>query len=167
VGEAIYVGIGLAALHPSMLLRTGLAISSDAQVDAELLLQEADVPLYRAKASGRGCIEVLDAASRDELTARTIHQLAVWDKRPGSARLNLGVTETVLMDKPAARVYQPELRGLGVLVAEGAETEEQLATFRSLGCELAQGFLLTRPMDAATADRRQAARSSHAGLVMN
>jgi EAL domain-containing protein (putative c-di-GMP-specific phosphodiesterase class I) len=38
-------------------------------------------------------------------------------------------------------------RGLGVdVVAEGVETEEQLAELRRLGCERGQGFLLSRPL---------------------
>jgi diguanylate cyclase (GGDEF)-like protein/PAS domain S-box-containing protein len=41
-------------------------------------------------------------------------------------------------------------RGLGVeVVAEGVETEEQLAELKRLGCHRAQGYLLARPMDAA------------------
>ena len=39
------------------------------------------------------------------------------------------------------------------VVAEGVETSEQLAVLRVLGCEMAQGFFLARPMDAATAGR--------------
>jgi EAL domain-containing protein (putative c-di-GMP-specific phosphodiesterase class I) len=35
------------------------------------------------------------------------------------------------------------------LVAEGVETEEQLARVHALGCDLAQGFLLSRPTPAA------------------
>ena len=35
------------------------------------------------------------------------------------------------------------------VVAEGIETEEQLATMRSLGCDALQGYYLSRPMDAA------------------
>jgi len=43
---------------------------------------------------------------------------------------------------------------LGVeVVAEGVETEEQLAQLRRLGCQRAQGFLLARPMSAAAAAR--------------
>src|SRR6185437_10109578 len=43
---------------------------------------------------------------------------------------------------------------LGVeVVAEGVETEEQLAPLRRLGCQRAQGFLLARPMSAAAAAR--------------
>jgi diguanylate cyclase (GGDEF)-like protein/PAS domain S-box-containing protein len=38
--------------------------------------------------------------------------------------------------------------GLNV-VAEGVETQDQLATLRRLGCDEAQGFLMARPMNAA------------------
>lgn len=37
------------------------------------------------------------------------------------------------------------------LIAEGIETEEQLAVIRSLGCECGQGFLFSRPIDSAVA----------------
>jgi diguanylate cyclase (GGDEF)-like protein/PAS domain S-box-containing protein len=41
-------------------------------------------------------------------------------------------------------------RSLGVdVVAEGVETEDQLAELQRLGCHRAQGFLLARPMNAA------------------
>jgi EAL domain-containing protein (putative c-di-GMP-specific phosphodiesterase class I) len=43
---------------------------------------------------------------------------------------------------------------LGVdVVAEGVETEAQLEALRRLECHRAQGFLLARPMDAASAAR--------------
>ena len=43
---------------------------------------------------------------------------------------------------------------LGVdVVAEGVETEEQLAALKRLGCHRAQGFLLSPPMDAAAVTR--------------
>lgn len=38
-------------------------------------------------------------------------------------------------------------------VAEGVETDDQLATVRRLGCDLVQGYLLGRPMPAAEIDR--------------
>ena len=42
--------------------------------------------------------------------------------------------------------------GLGV-VAEGVETEAQLAHLREMGCERAQGFLMSRPVPAAHFER--------------
>ena len=45
-------------------------------------------------------------------------------------------------------------RSLGVdVVAEGVETEEQLAELERLGCHRAQGYLLARPMTAAAVTR--------------
>ena len=45
-------------------------------------------------------------------------------------------------------------RSLGVeVVAEGVETEEQLAELKRLGCHRAQGYLLARPMSAAAVAR--------------
>ena len=50
-------------------------------------------------------------------------------------------------------------RGLGVeVVAEGVETEEQLAELRRLGCELGQGFLLSRPLSLDKTDALIAGR---------
>ena len=43
---------------------------------------------------------------------------------------------------------------LGVdVVAEGVETEEQLAELKRLGCHRAQGYLLSPPMDAEAVTR--------------
>jgi EAL domain-containing protein (putative c-di-GMP-specific phosphodiesterase class I) len=39
------------------------------------------------------------------------------------------------------------------VVAEGVETQEQLALLRGLGCEFVQGFLIGRPLEAADAAR--------------
>ena len=37
------------------------------------------------------------------------------------------------------------------VVAEGVETEQQLAALRDLDCEYAQGYLLARPLDPVAA----------------
>ncbi len=39
------------------------------------------------------------------------------------------------------------------VVAEGVETREQMALLKSLGCEFAQGFLFSRPLDVAAVAR--------------
>ena len=50
----------------------GLAISQDASIDPERLLQEADMAVYRAKSFGRGRVEVFDRSLRDRLIRRSI-----------------------------------------------------------------------------------------------
>jgi EAL domain-containing protein (putative c-di-GMP-specific phosphodiesterase class I) len=45
--------------------------------------------------------------------------------------------------------------GLGLeVIAEGVETEEQLAALRRLGCDGAQGYLLGRPTEAPDIEER-------------
>jgi EAL domain-containing protein (putative c-di-GMP-specific phosphodiesterase class I) len=46
-----------------------------------------------------------------------------------------------------ARSYELEV------IAEGVETEQQLCALRELGCEYLQGYLFSRPVDAAAAGR--------------
>jgi EAL domain-containing protein (putative c-di-GMP-specific phosphodiesterase class I) len=54
---------------------------------------------------------------------------------------------------PQARSLATAVVGLGAtlaleVVAEGIELTEQWETLRALGCDLGQGFLFARPMDA-------------------
>ena len=44
------------------------------------------------------------------------------------------------------------------VVAEGVETEAQFVALRRLGCQYAQGFFLSRPVDVVDADRLIAAQ---------
>jgi EAL domain-containing protein (putative c-di-GMP-specific phosphodiesterase class I) len=44
------------------------------------------------------------------------------------------------------------------VVAEGVEEAWQLERLRALGCDFAQGYLLSRPVDQATTERVLAAR---------
>ena len=37
------------------------------------------------------------------------------------------------------------------VVAEGTETEDQITELKRLGCEMAQGYLYSRPVDAKAA----------------
>jgi len=42
--------------------------------------------------------------------------------------------------------------GLGMtVVAEGVETQEQFSQLRAMGCDRAQGYLLSHPVEASTA----------------
>lgn len=38
-------------------------------------------------------------------------------------------------------------------IAEGIETDDDLAQIRDLGCDVAQGFLIAQPLSAADAER--------------
>jgi EAL domain-containing protein (putative c-di-GMP-specific phosphodiesterase class I) len=75
-----------------------------------------------------------------------------WLQRLPVDRIKVDRSFTAML--PADRASAALLRGvvalgaeLGVeVVAEGVETPEQLATIRSAGCHLVQGFLLGRPM---------------------
>jgi diguanylate cyclase (GGDEF)-like protein len=49
----------------------GVAVSRDARTDAGALLSDADAASYRAKAAGRGRVEVFDSSLRTELAERT------------------------------------------------------------------------------------------------
>ena len=51
------------------------------------------------------------------------------------------------------------------VVGEGVETEETLATLRRSGCDVAQGFLLARPMPAAALPSWFAAGSQRVELL--
>jgi EAL domain-containing protein (putative c-di-GMP-specific phosphodiesterase class I) len=61
---------------------------------------------------------------------------------------------TPVADDPSAAAIVASVVSLGhalglLVVAEGVETPAQLATLRDLGCDLAQGFYLSRPAAAA------------------
>jgi diguanylate cyclase (GGDEF)-like protein/PAS domain S-box-containing protein len=57
-------------------------------------------------------------------------------------------------DKAIVTAIVAMAKSLGVdVVAEGVETEEQLEELKRLGCTRAQGFLLARPMTAASVGR--------------
>jgi EAL domain-containing protein (putative c-di-GMP-specific phosphodiesterase class I) len=81
---------------------------------------------------------------------------------------------TVLgMDSADALVAQTVIglaRGLGVeTVGEGVETEAQRVMLRELGCDIAQGWLIARPLTPAAARRylaRLAPRRPRAGRVL-
>jgi predicted signal transduction protein with EAL and GGDEF domain len=55
-------------------------------------------------------------------------------------------------------------RALGLeMVVEGVESQAQATWFASLGCQYAQGFLYSRPLEAVRVDEYLAARVGGAG----
>jgi diguanylate cyclase (GGDEF)-like protein len=86
----------------------GAALSQDAQVDADRLLQEADVAVYRAKASGKGRTELFDESLRLELAHRTEIQEGLTAA--------LAADELVLHYQPVVRVDTGRIEGYEALV---------------------------------------------------
>ena len=76
--------------------------------------------------------------------------------------IELGTTSATLLPLIVATAHA---FGLPVVV-EGVETQEQLAVLRSVHCELAQGFLLSRPMAADAAGHWQAAQVDRVGSAV-
>jgi EAL domain-containing protein (putative c-di-GMP-specific phosphodiesterase class I) len=64
----------------------------------------------------------------------------------------LGVAESA--DRPIVEAVVSLAHGLGVeVVAEGIETEQQLATVRALGCDRGQGYLFSPPLRGEAVER--------------
>jgi diguanylate cyclase (GGDEF)-like protein len=76
VSEPMLLGSGHEATIGASI---GLAISQDGDVDADRLMMEADLAVYRAKSLGRGRTEVFDRALRDRLQRRGVLEDAIRD----------------------------------------------------------------------------------------
>jgi diguanylate cyclase (GGDEF)-like protein len=86
----------------------GVALSQDGTTDPDLLLNEADVAVYRAKAGGRGRTEIFDAGLRREVNERTTLESAI-----ASAIRN---DELVLHYQPIVNVQTGGTEGYEALV---------------------------------------------------
>lgn len=86
----------------------GLAISQDGSTNADHLLHDADTAAYRAKAAGRGRVEVFDDVLRSELQARADLVAAL-----GRA---IATDELVLHYQPIVDLASNEVRGYEALV---------------------------------------------------
>jgi diguanylate cyclase (GGDEF)-like protein len=86
----------------------GAAFSLDGSTDAEHLLGEADVALYRAKSLGRGRVEVFDESLRRELHDRAHFESAIED--------GLRDGEFVLHYQPVIDVQTQQLEGFEALI---------------------------------------------------
>ncbi|GAB6902905.1 putative bifunctional diguanylate cyclase/phosphodiesterase [Kineosporia succinea] len=87
IAERLVTGVSVpimtAAGRASVGASVGVALARDGETDAEKLLQDADLAAHRAKANGRGRVEMFDAALRAELEARARVEA---DIRAGLAR---------------------------------------------------------------------------------
>ena len=86
----------------------GIALSQDADVEPDALLNEADIAAYRAKAAGRGRAEIFDQSLREELRQR-----AVVESGLAAA---LAAEELVVYYQPIVRVATGEIEGYEALL---------------------------------------------------
>ncbi|MEZ0165526.1 EAL domain-containing protein [Kineococcus sp. LSe6-4] len=130
----------------------GVATSPPGGCPAERLLREADAAAYRAKAAGRGTVEVFDDALRHDIAHRTdleralragldggelvLHYQPVLDLRTESVR---SVEALVRWDRPGAGLLAPDSF---VPVAEGSD----------LVCDLGRWALSTAAAQLAAWD---------------
>jgi len=96
-GEEVQVGASI-----------GMVYNQDAGTDAETLLHEADVAVYRAKAHGRGRVEVFSEALGAELTSRAELQTGLGDA--------LACDQLLLFYQPIVRVATGAVEGYEALV---------------------------------------------------
>jgi diguanylate cyclase len=86
----------------------GVALSQDGLTDAEVLLHESDVAVYRAKSTGRGRTEVFDGDLRRELMDRAELEAGI--------RAAIASDQLVLHYQPIVSVRTGEVEGYEALV---------------------------------------------------
>lgn len=138
--EKVHFAVGAAQLHPGLveLEITESAIMHNTAASARLLQQ----------LSGAGFKVAIDDfgtgySSMSYLKRFPIHRLKV--DRSFVTDLTIDKDDAAIV---AAVVAMAHALGLEV-IAEGVETREQYAKLRALGCDLGQGYLMSRPLPAA------------------
>jgi diguanylate cyclase (GGDEF)-like protein len=96
------------AQHVRVGASVGVAVSVPGALDAERLIQDADAAAYRAKAAGRGVVEVFDDELRAELSARTELESAL--------RVGLETGELVLYYQPVLDLETGRTKSVEALV---------------------------------------------------
>ena len=108
----------------------------------------AQVTLKRAQAMGIECS--LDDFGTGYSSLSYLHRLEVATVKVDRSfvrEMGIGRSGSAMVRSIVALAHT---LGLSV-VAEGVETEDQFAELRKVGCEYAQGFYLSKPVDAAAA----------------
>jgi EAL domain-containing protein (putative c-di-GMP-specific phosphodiesterase class I) len=155
------IGVNLSSL---LLIRPGMA-AEILEVLAETGLAAADLSVEVTESALMASPQIA-AAMLGELRARGV-QVFVDDFGTGYSslaylttlpvdRLKIDRSFVAAMDDPqrlrVVKTIATLAHDLGKsLVAEGVETPEQLERLRKMGCEYGQGWLFSRPMDAAQA----------------
>ncbi|MEW1956414.1 EAL domain-containing protein [Kineococcus sp. NPDC059986] len=123
--DAVCATVELSGRHAGVRVRVGasvgVAVSPVGGCSAERLLREADAAAYRAKAAGRGTVEVFDDALRRDIAHRTdlehalragledgelvLHYQPVLDLRTDSVR---SVEALVRWDRPDTGLLHPD-----------------------------------------------------------
>ncbi|MEW9264012.1 EAL domain-containing protein [Kineococcus endophyticus] len=154
--DAVCTPVELSGRHTGVRVRVGasvgVAISPVGGCSAERLLREADAAAYRAKAAGRGTVEVFDDALRRDIAHRTdlehalragledgelvLHYQPVLDLRTDSVR---SVEALVRWDRPGAGLLGPDAF---IPVAEASD----------LVCDLGRWALMTAAAQLAAWD---------------
>ena len=95
----------------------GVAISQDASTDADLLLSEADLAVYRAKKAGRGRVEVFDQDLQQTLQRRADIEAALTDAiRSDAVGLEIEPVVELITGEPAG--FEVTFGGSGELVPD-------------------------------------------------
>jgi diguanylate cyclase (GGDEF)-like protein len=161
-GNGPLIGVNLS---PPLLVRPGMA-GEILAVLAETGLKAEDLSIEVTE-SALMASPAVAAAMLGELRARGV-RVFVDDFGTGYSslaslttlpvdRLKIDRSFVAAMNDPqrlrVVRTIATLAHDLGkALVAEGVETPEQLERLRSMGCEYGQGWLFSRPMDAAQAE---------------
>ncbi|TMG78679.1 MAG: EAL domain-containing protein, partial [Betaproteobacteria bacterium] len=155
-GDSLSMSINLTAAHfglrdvidqvGAILSGTGVSAGMNFEVTERSLIADpakAAAVLNRLRALGVGIH--LDDFGTGYSSLQYLHELpfdAIKIDRSFIARMSKGGR-----DAQIAATIRELARRLGVpVIAEGVETEEQLALVRELGCEFAQGYFFSRPI---------------------
>ncbi len=95
----------------------GVAISQDASTDADLLLSEADLAVYRAKKAGRGRVEVFDQDLQQTLQRRaTVEAALIEDIGADAVALRIEPVVELITGEPAG--FEISFGGIADLVPD-------------------------------------------------
>jgi EAL domain-containing protein (putative c-di-GMP-specific phosphodiesterase class I) len=165
--------VGLVDDIAAILERTGLA-SSKLKLEITETALIRDVPGAHATVSRAQTLGI--AWSLDDFGTGYSSLNYLQQFRVDTIKVDRSFVSRLGSDGPGAelvRVIVALAHNLGMdVVAEGVETPEQFAQLQDLGCEFAQGYYFSKPVDAAAAERLIAAQpwsslpvSQHAGIA--